>query len=540
EAHTSPEVKRMLVETPGIVMPKSSSIEGFDEDPFAPLGERWVPSGKVIGGVTSGLSHLHADIYELENASARCGRLLVHMMKHPEELETRRDEVIAALNSTAKPYFGDLESMTYAQFAQRFLDLAYPWVDPTYADRYMHLLQRIEARLVSQDSGEFTSILPTRTQVGEHPQAALNALVEALPQARELNVVPMDAAWFPTLVREYPKPMPFVPVIDNDLLRWWGQDQLWQSEDSRYSADAVRVIPGPISVAGITTMDEPIADILGRFEAAMLNRTKENRAESAENRAENRANQSAFSQISAAANVEAYVRACPNISWVGHVTANPAYGTKLGDENYVITVTATNDDVISLDLDIKLDTFWDNQENQEAQNAAKNAANSAKRKHAVRDIIIPLTVDASQAGSIPVVDRERLPKHVYEMLAATAGIGNTAITGDVLDAMPKVERVKEDGSLAKLPEDLLNEGYKDFPFGLVHSSYTFSRNLGIDHESATAGRLPDGLLASRIVPDALVGPAWPTIYSALGSVMVDGYPIIEGLLNAVHLDHLVE
>nr|WP_227644087.1 hypothetical protein [Gardnerella vaginalis] len=28
--------------------------------------------------------------------------------------------------------------------------------------------------------------------------------------------------------------------------------------------------------------------------------------------------------------------------------------------------------------------------------------------------------------------------------------------------------------------------------------------------------------------------------SALGSVMVDGYPVIEGLLNAVHLDHLIE
>ena len=536
EAHTSPEVKRMLVETPGIVMPKASSIEGFDEDPFAPMGERWVPSGKVIGGVTSGLSHLHADIYELENASARCGRLLVHMMKHPEELETRRDEVIEALNSTAKPYFGDVESMTYAQFAQRFLDLAYPWVDPTYADRYLHLLQRIEARLVSQDSGEFTSILPTRAQVSEKPQAALDALLQALPQALEMNVVPMDAAWFPTLVREYPKPMPFVPVIDNDLLRWWGQDQLWQSEDSRYSADAVRVIPGPISVAGITTMDEPIADILGRFESAMLNRA-EDANKRANNRAENSANQTAFSQIAAAANVEAYVRACPNISWVGHVTANPAYGSAIGDENYVITVTSTNNDVISLDLDIKLDTFWDNQENQEAQNAAKNAANSAKHKHAVRDIVIPLTVDASRAGSIPVVDRERLPKHVYEMLAATAGIGNTAITGDVLDAMPKVD---QSGAQAKLPEDLIKEGYAESPFGLVRSAYTFSRNLGIDHESATAGRLPDGLLASHIVPDALVGPAWPTIYSALGSVMVDGYPIIEGLLNAVHLDHLVE
>nr|WP_227644086.1 hypothetical protein [Gardnerella vaginalis] len=47
---------------------------------------------------------------------------------------------------------------------------------------------------------------------------------------------------------------------------------------------------------------------------------------------------------------------------------------------------------------------------------------------------------------------------------------------------------------------------------MVKSAYTLSRNLGIDHESATAGRLPEGLQASRIVPDALVGPAWPTIY----------------------------
>ena len=562
EAHTSPEVKRMLVETPGIVAPKASSVEGFDDDPFAPMGERWVPSGGVVGGVTSGLSHLHADIYELENASARCGRLLVHMMKHPEELETRRDEVISALNATAKPYFGDVETMTYAQFAQRFLDLTYPWVDPTYADRYLHLLQRIEARLISQDSGEFTSILPTRTQVSEHPQDALDVLLEALPQARELNVVPMDAAWFPTLVREYPKPMPFVPVIDNDLLRWWGQDQLWQSEDSRYSADAVRVIPGPISVAGITTMDEPIADILGRFETAMMQRAKDleldenklDKSKSDKNKSSKSDKSSessecyepkAFSQISDAKNVEAYVRACPNISWVGHVTSNPAYGTNLGDENYVISVISEKNDVIQLDLDVKLDTFWDDENSNDSDNSKKNSQKTGnkssnklpKLKHAVRDIVIPLTVDASRAGSIPVVDRERLPKHVYDMLAATAGIGNTAITGDVLESMPKVETA---GTESELPEDLLNEGYEKSPFGLVHSSYTFSRNLGIDHESATAGRLPDGLLASRIVPDALVGPAWPTIYSALGSVMVDGYPVIEGLLNAVHLDHLVE
>lgn len=544
EAHTSAQVKRMLVETSGITEANDACVEGLgaSEDPFAPIGERWVPSGKVVGGVTSGLSHLHADIYEIENASARCGRLLVHMMKHPEELSSRRDEVIRALNSTAKPYFGDVENMTYTQFAQRFLDLSYPWADPTYADRYLHLLQRIEARLISQDSGEFTSILPDIKQIAENPQSALDSLVQVFPNSSTMNVVPMDAAWFPTLVREYPKPMPFVPVIDNDLLRWWGQDQLWQSEDSRYSADAVRVIPGPISVAGIITMDEPIADILGRFEAAVINRSVACDLPLG-------FNQNAFSQIDCAQNVEEYVRSCPNISWIGHVTNNPAYKTQNNSENYVITVISEENSVIKLDLDIKLDTFWDEHE-VDNENSGKNSVKNSGKNHAVRDIVIPLIVDAKRAGSIPVVDRERLPKHVYNMLAATAGIGNTAITGDVLSEMPKVdasqeacEQVKKEiacGKANKSACETTCETACEIPFGVVKSAYTLSRNLGIDHESATAGRLPEGLQASRIVPDALVGPAWPTIYSALGSVMVDGYPVIEGLLNAVHLDHLIE
>ncbi|MFU0464792.1 fatty acid synthase subunit beta domain-containing protein [Gardnerella vaginalis] len=521
EAHTSPQVKKMLVETPGIVQSHANSVEGLgaSENPFAPIGERWVPSGKVVGGMTSGLSHLHADIYEIENASARCGRLLVHMMKHPEELELRKDEVIAALNTTAKPYFGNVESMTYQQFAQRFLDLCYPWADSTYATRYMHLLERIEARFTWQDSGEFDSSLPSLQSVCQNPQEALNNLIEKFPEAAQTNVIPMDAAWFPTLVREYPKPMPFVPVIDNDLLRWWGQDQLWQSEDSRYSADAVRVIPGPISVAGITTMDEPIADILGRFEAAIISRA--DACDSKVSLAQSAFSQSAFSQIACAKNVEEYVRACPNISWIGHVTSNPAYGTQECSENYVISVVSEEDSVIKLDLDIKLDTFWDDLS---GNDLGGNDSNNNKN-HAVRNIVIPLIVDAKRAGSIPVVDRERLPEHVYKMLAATAGIGNIAITGDALSEMPKVDESSKS---------------QESPFGVVKSSYTLSRNLGIDHESATAGRLSGGLQPSRIVPDALVGPAWPTIYSALGSVMVNGYPVIEGLLNAVHLDHLIE
>mgnify|MGYP002226107969 FL=1 len=227
--------------------------------------------------------------------------------------------------------------MTYLEWAQRFAELAFPWADPTYADRFQHLLQRIEARVNDTDSGEFTSKLfvadgvsaeeaaaadlLTHDDILSDPAPALEKLALAYPQTAELKVVPADVAWFPVLVREYPKPMPFVPVIDNDLLRWWGQDQLWQSEDQRYSADSVRAIPGPISVAGITTIDEPIADILGRFETAAIKRVQD------EQQAADAAENDDFAALGEATSAEDFIRKSPNISWVGHITDNPAYGT---------------------------------------------------------------------------------------------------------------------------------------------------------------------------------------------------------------------
>ena len=57
----------------------------------------------------------------------------------------------------------------------------------------------------------------------------------------------------------------------------------------------------------------------------------------------------------------------------------------------------------------------------------------------MRDIVIPLIVEGTEPGRVPVVDRERLIPDVYAMLAATAGIGNTAITGDKLTEMPQLD-----------------------------------------------------------------------------------------------------
>ena len=76
--------------------------------------------------------------------------------------------------------------------------------------------------------------------------------------------------FFLEICRRPGKPVNFVPVIDADVRRWWRSDSLWQAHDESYGADQVIVIPGPVAVGGITVVDEPVADLLDRFEAAIV------------------------------------------------------------------------------------------------------------------------------------------------------------------------------------------------------------------------------------------------------------------------------
>lgn len=468
EAKTTREVKELLVATKGV---------GEDND-------GWVAAGQSAGGVTSGLSHLRADMHEIDNDAAKCARLIAEVEGKPEELVRRRDEIIAALNTTAKPYFGELDEMTYEQVVRRFADLSYPWVDPSWSQRYFELLQRVEARLAPADHGPVATLFPdVDSALDAH--AAADRLLEAYPQAGQDTLTPIDAAWFVALCRKYPKPMGFVPAIDDDLLRWWGQDCLWQSHDERYSAQSVRIIPGPASVAGITTIDEPIGELLGRFEAAVADRLAE-RGEATE----------AYARLGGAKNAEEFIRTARFISWTGHLMDNPAH--HLDPSAYELTI-----DGDSAMISIHLDTYWDD---------------SPAQVHAVERLDIPLLLPASvKTGGVPVVDTDRLPTSMFNLLAGTAGVGNTAVTGDEITELPHMTPSEKS------------------EFGEAHYAFTLTDTLGADHGGVTANSLD--VPAAPIVPDALLGPCWPAIYAALGSAQVNDYPVIEGLLNAVHLDH---
>lgn len=480
EAKTSPQVKQLLVDTAGVPNPPSDELDG------------WVPAGAVRGGVTSGQSHLRADIHEIDNAAAACARLISEVSGDQEAVTARRGEIIAALDATSKPYFGDVDQMTYWQWAHRFADLCVSpldgsWNDATWTVRFQLLLQRIEGRMSAQESGKITTLFPSSEDAAQADHA-LARLVEAYPQAETTQVTPTDAAWFVDLCRQFPKPMPFVPVLDADLLRWWGQDNLWQSQDPRYSADEVRIIPGPVSVAGITTINEPISDLLGRFETAALQRVEN----------EGGAKEVLYARLAGTASMADFLRSVPFISWSGNLIDNPA--RVVDPAQLEITPQA--------DLVITLDTAWDN-------------LPQASRPHAVRTLTVPLAVDADcETGGYPVVDPTRLPKHMYQLLGSTAGVGGQTITGDPITALPVM-----------VPSE-------DSEFGEARWDFTVTRALADLHRGTTGEGLPPKYRLAPWVPDALLGLCWPAIYAALGSALLkDGYPVIEGLLSAVHLDH---
>lgn len=193
--------------------------------------------------MTSGLSHLDADMHEVENSSSRASRLIHEPGSDLEKILARKDELVAALDATAKPYFGDLDDMTYAQWATRIvellplrgLDLGRPRPRPLPPDR---------SALVARRPRRDPDPLPRRRLHRRRPLRARPP--PRRPPGRRLHPRrPRRRRMVPRTVPQAPQADAFVPVLDTELARWWGTDTLWQAQDPRFAADAVRIIPWP-------------------------------------------------------------------------------------------------------------------------------------------------------------------------------------------------------------------------------------------------------------------------------------------------------
>jgi fatty acid synthase, bacteria type len=478
EATTSPAVKQLLVDTPGT--------------------DAWVGAGKARGGMASGRSQLGADIHEIDNAASRCGRLLDEVAGDAAAVADRRDEIIAAMAATAKPYFGDVAEMTYLRWLRRYVELAIgegdstadtrgpgsPWLDVSWRERFAAMLQRAEARLNPRERGRVETLFDSGTDLLDDPERALEALLGRYPDAATVLLHPADAPFFVEVCRTPGKPVNFVPVIDADVRRWWRSDSLWQAHDARYTADQVCVIPGTAAVGGITRADEPVGELLDRFERVAVEHLATTGAQPAP----------AASRLQLSPDVGGplgIVLDSPDVLWAGRTATNPVHrlspvsGWQVVDHRSATNhATGARLEVVGEDrvvLSVPLSGVW---------------------------VDIALTIPPTvRNGGAPVVLTADAAAAMRAVLAVAAGV-------DGPDSLPEPTAGSVTVAVDWDPEQVAD-----------HTGVTATFGAPLEHTLTT-------------VPDALVGRCWPAVFAAIGGAVTDtGFPVVEGLLSLVHLDH---
>ncbi|MGD9621409.1 MAG: fatty acid synthase subunit beta domain-containing protein [Mycolicibacterium sp.] len=490
EATTSPAVKQMLVETTGT--------------------DTWVGAGKAINGMASGRSQLGADIHEIDNTASRCGRLLDEVAGDADAVAARRDEIIAAMADTAKPYFGDLSDMTYLQWLRRYIELTIgagdstadtagpgsPWLADTWRDRFEEMLTRTESRLHEQDFGPieslFSAVSPDRQALLDDPERAISLLLDRYPDAESVRLHPADVPFFVTLCKTPGKPVNFVPVIDKDVRRWWRSDSLWQAHDARYSADQVCIIPGTQAVAGITRVDEPIGELLDRFEQETIDRVLKSGAEPVPVTSRRQARDDISGPL-------AVVLDSPDVLWAGRTAINPVH--RIGEPGeWQVNDVPGKPSATHPGTGARLELAADRVRGQ------VQATLSVPLSDTWIDIRFTLP-SCTADGGMPIVTVEDAAEAMRAVLAIAAGV-------DGPESLPRVEN------------------------GTAILSVEWDPEKVADHTGVTAtfgAPLAPGL---TLVPDALVGLCWPAVFAAVGSAITeDGIPVVEGLLSLVHLDH---
>lgn len=509
EATTTAAVKQLLVDTPGT--------------------PDWVGAGTATGGMASGRSQLGADIHEIDNTASRTGRLLDEVAGDAEAVAARRDEIIAAIDGTAKPYFGDVAGMTYAQWLRRYVELAVgdprrpafdcgsdlgeaitaatasSWLDITWRDRFEEMLHRAEARLHPTDQGAIPTLFG-EAGVLENADAAVGALIDAYPAAEYAVLHPADVSFFTALCKTPGKPVNFVPVIDADVRRWWRSDSLWQAHDPRYSADQVCVIPGTVAVAGITKVDEPVGELLDRFEKATTDALLRDGASPVAVGARRYA--------AVASGPVDVVLAAPDVAWAGRTAPSPVH--RLGAPSEW-TVVRRGENGNSTQVAVHPPT---------GATLTELAQSGHPTSAAQVELTVPLAGSAS--GSTGLRINITVPRSTH------SGGAPVITEADADQAMSALLGVAAGG---QLPEVKDVDGHQ-----VAHVNLAWTPDLIADHAGVTGSSLPESVsTVGRTVPDVLVGACWPAVFAVLGaSKATDATRVIEGMLDLVHLDHQVE
>ena len=267
EAHTSKNAKKAIVDAAGV---DDSEWERTYKAPAGGIvtvrSEMGEPIHKLATRGVMFWAEMDQKIFSLDKA------------KRLPELRKQRDYIIQKLNDDfQKVWFGrnanrqvvDLEDMTYHEVVSRMVELMYVkhesrWIDPSLSRLTADFIQRVEERF-SLGAGR-SSILDSYSDL-ERPFAVLEKLAMTYPEITQQLISAQDVQHFLLLCqRRGQKPVPFVPVLDDNFEFFFKKDSLWQSEDLEAVVDQdvgrTCILQGPTAARYSTKVDEPIKEIL--------------------------------------------------------------------------------------------------------------------------------------------------------------------------------------------------------------------------------------------------------------------------------------
>jgi len=272
DAHTSPNVKKLLIKAPGV---------------NASEWEKSYLNGDAAVGVLTVTSEMGQPIHKVATRGVRLWKDMddtIFSLPKPEQkaaLLKRKQEIIRRLNADfAKPWFGqtaagqpvDVEDMTYSEVLSRLVQLVYVshqcrWIDPSYRELVSDFAVRAVERLGSGNAWDAEWL--------KDPESLVRRITKACPDLASDLLHPEDVRFFVQLCKKRGrKPVNFVVALDEDFEHWFKKDSLWQSEDLDAVIDQdperVCILQSPVSVRYATRDDQSAKEILNEIHGDLV------------------------------------------------------------------------------------------------------------------------------------------------------------------------------------------------------------------------------------------------------------------------------
>ena len=272
EALTSESVKNIIVNTPG-VEDQSLWEKSFD---------------KPVGGVVTVESEFGEPIHNIATRGVMFWKEMdqtIFSIKDPkkrlEKLLERKDYIIERLNKDfSKVWFGkkmdkpcDLEEMTYSEVILRLIELLFlqkrkEWIDISYAKDVADFVNRTEERFAKDDDKKEAFLQSYESLLVEDPVALMEEFFDTCaPGARTELLTTEDIEFFIGIVSiKDRKPVPFIPVLNEEFQVWLKRDSLWPTEDIEAVIDQdpqrIPILQGPVAVHHSKIANQPVKEIL--------------------------------------------------------------------------------------------------------------------------------------------------------------------------------------------------------------------------------------------------------------------------------------